>query len=213
MSSNSTRAAFLEAVNAAGRLLRAPEVARGWDQPSALAELSVRGLAGHLVRSAVQTERYLDGPEPDGPTVNAAQYFAIVVATDDISAPEHQSVRARGEEQAAGGHAALVAELDAVTPRLTRRLVTEPETRRVRVAHDLVLVLDQYLCTRIVELAVHADDLAVSVGVDPPHLDADVAALAIDTLVEVARVRHGDGAVLRALARRERDPIHALRVL
>jgi len=32
-------------------------------------------------------------------------------------------------------------------------------------------------------------------------------------LVGVARIRHGDMAVLRALARRERDPVQALRVL
>jgi hypothetical protein len=36
---------------------------------------------------------------------------------------------------------------------------------------------------------------------------------AIDTLVEVARLRHGDTAVLRALARRERDSVAALRVM
>ena len=36
---------------------------------------------------------------------------------------------------------------------------------------------------------------------------------AIDVLVGVARIRHGDMAVLRALARRERDQVQALRVL
>ncbi len=37
--------------------------------------------------------------------------------------------------------------------------------------------------------------------------------LAIEALVDVARVRHGDLAVLRALTRRERDSSEALRVL
>jgi hypothetical protein len=37
--------------------------------------------------------------------------------------------------------------------------------------------------------------------------------VAVETLVEVARLRHGDTAVLRALSRRERDPADALRVL
>jgi hypothetical protein len=33
------------------------------------------------------------------------------------------------------------------------------------------------------------------------------------TLVEVARILHGDVAVVRALSRRERDAVEALRVL
>ena len=61
--------------------------------------------------------------------------------------------------------------------------------------------------------AVHADDLAARVGIAPPHLDADVAALAIDTPVGVARVGHGDLGVMGALARRERDRVHAAPVL
>lgn len=213
MSSTSVRDLFLEAVTAIRSVLAAPEVARGWDEPSALREFSVRGLAGHLVRSPVQVETYLDRPEPDGPTVSAAQYFATVVDTDDISAPAHRDVRGRGEEQAAGGHAALVDELDAVVKKLGPRLATEPEARLVRVAHDLVLLLDEYLRTRIVELAVHGDDLAVSAGVETPRLGTGVTDVAIATLVGVGRVRHGDQAVLRALARRERDQVHALRVL
>ena len=35
----------------------------------------------------------------------------------------------------------------------------------------------------------------------------------ITTLVEVARLRHGDAAVVRALSRRERDTAEALRVI
>jgi hypothetical protein len=37
--------------------------------------------------------------------------------------------------------------------------------------------------------------------------------LVIATLVEVARIRHGDAATIRALTRRERDTVDALRVL
>jgi hypothetical protein len=64
-----------------------------------------------------------------------------------------------------------------------------------------------------VELVVHADDLAASVGVEPTPPQPAATAVAIDVLVGVARVRHGDMAVLRALARRERDTVRALRVL
>ena len=61
-----------------------------------------------------------------------------------------------------------------------------------------------YLATRIVELLVHADDLRVSVGLLPASLPADAATIAIGTLVDAARLVHGDLEVLRALTRSER---------
>lgn len=94
----------------------------------------MRGLAGHLARAATSVEASLDRPEPGGPIVTASAYYATVVATDDITAPLHRDVGARGEQQAAGGHAALVADVQAVTGRLRDRLRTEPSGRRVRVA-------------------------------------------------------------------------------
>ena len=75
------------------------------------------------------------------------------------------------------------------------------------------MTVDEYLRTRVVELVVHADDLAASVGVAPMAPRPETGKIAIDALVDVARIRHGDLAVLRALARRERDPVGALRVL
>jgi hypothetical protein len=72
------------------------------------------------------------------------------------------------------------------------------------VAGDLVLAIDDYLATRVVELVVHADDLAVSLGVDPPPPPPAAARLAEHVLLDIARHRHGDTALLRALARRER---------
>jgi hypothetical protein len=71
--------------------------------------------------------------------------------------------------------------------------------------------LDDYLVTRIVELAVHADDLATSVGLES-SLPPAALAMAVHSLVDVVRVRHGDLAVLRALSRRERQTPELLRV-
>ncbi|MBC7762607.1 MAG: hypothetical protein H7201_12605 [Candidatus Saccharibacteria bacterium] len=74
------------------------------------------------------------------------------------------------------------------------------------------IYLDEYLRTRLVELAIHIEDLALSINVTATVPMAAVAA-AVDVLVAVARERHGDIAVLRALSRRERDTVMALRVL
>jgi hypothetical protein len=77
----------------------------------------------------------------------------------------------------------------------------------------MVLTLDDYLGTRLVELCVHVDDLAVSGGEPAPSLPEGATGRAVEILVDVARLRQGDPGVLRALTRRERDPVEALRVL
>lgn len=61
-------------------------------------------------------------------------------------------------------------------------------------------------------MVVHLDDLEASVGV-PMDLPAEAVEVAIGVLLEMARLRHPPMAVVRALARRERDEAQALRVL
>ena len=207
------RQAFIECSEIALALLRSPEIKKRWGEPSALPEFSLRGLAGHLVRGTGSVKAYLDRGEPEEEPISHAAYYAAAIDVSDIDAPLHVAVRERGEEQAAAGHAALVELHEAELKHLQRRLAGEPEDRRVKVFKDLVLLLDDYLVTRIVELTVHIDDLAVSAGLPTPELPPIAMELAIGNLVEVARLRHGDLAVLRALARRERDDVEALRVL
>lgn len=48
MSVAQVREVYLDVADAAAQLLAAPEVAARWEEPSALAEMSVRALAGHL---------------------------------------------------------------------------------------------------------------------------------------------------------------------
>jgi uncharacterized protein (TIGR03083 family) len=195
--------------------LVAPEVAAKWEEPSVLAEFTVAGLAGHLVRATTSVEAYLDRYEPDDATITPAEYYGAAVgeATSDPSSSLNQAIRRRGEETAAAGHAGLVESFAATLERLRGRLADEREDRRVQVYMGLVLTLDDYLVTRLIELLVHTDDLAVSVGIETPEPFTAAADAAVDTLVAVARRRHGDLAVLRALTRRERDPHNALRVL
>jgi Mycothiol maleylpyruvate isomerase N-terminal domain len=211
------RAAFLETAAVAGSVLARPEVARRWQDPSALRLLSVRGLAGHLLRGVGTVETYLDQPEPAGAApISAAAYYARVsaAATDeDLAAAAHVSVRRRGEEQAAAGPESVATEAAALLERLRGRLAAEPAGRLVSTFQGTVLRLDDYLVTRLVELVLHVDDLCASAGVPTPGLPAAATSAAIATLVGTARLRHGDAAVLRALARRERDAAQALRVL
>ena len=207
------RAVFLEVAAAARPLVAARAVAEHWNGASSLPEFSVRGLAGHLVRCVVIVPRYLDAdPSPEGEPIAPLSYYDRAILSSDINSDDHVSVRTRGEELASEGHGALVALLDAGLIEARTKLASAPPDRLVRVVRDLVLPLDDYLATRIVEIVVHADDLAHSVGLSAPELPDAAVATTIRYLVDLARLRHGDMAVVRALTRRERDEAEALRV-
>ena len=210
---NDIRETFIETSEISHRLISRREVARSWDGPSALELFTIRGLAGHLLRGTGSVEAYLERPEPDEQPLSAAAYYAAAVDTQDITAPLHVAIRERGEGEAAQGHDALVERLQGLIERLRVRLEGEPAERRMRVHKDMVLTLDDYLVTRLIELTVHIDDLSVSVGVETPPIPPRALDLATSALVEVARERHGDLAFLRALTRRERDAVDAARVL
>jgi len=209
------RRAMVQAVEATIPLFASGALSTRWEEPSVLPHFSVRGLAGHLLRAPTVVEAYLDGPPPPAraPLITAAAYYVDALSDSDIEGDAHTLVRARGEEAAAGGPSVVAGEWEAACERLRSRLATEPPNRRVQVYRNHVLLLDEYLRTRLVELCVHADDLAASLGVAPPALPEAATEVAIATLVEVARQRRGDLAVLRALTRRERDDVEALRVM
>jgi hypothetical protein len=61
-----------------------------------------------------------------------------------------------------------------------------------------------YLLTPMLKIVVHADDLAVSLGIPTPHLPDSRFDPVRDLLVRRAVHRHGQSAVISALARRER---------
>jgi hypothetical protein len=56
------------------------------------------------------------------------------------------------------------------------------------------------------EIAVHGDDLAVSVDVPTPAFPDEVFAPVVALLTGLAARRHGQAALLRALSRSERAP-------
>jgi hypothetical protein len=194
--------------------MRQPQVAEAWDRPSVLAGMTVGALAGHLARAIASVEEYLAGgdPAPEG-AIDAVAYYAGIAAVTDMDSPMHAGVRQRAVEAAAAGPPAVAAGVQHALARLADRLAAEPPERMVQVFGKAVLPLDEYLVTRVLELAVHVDDLAVSVALPVPELPPEATEAAITTLVRVARLRHGDTAVLRALARRERDESQAMRVL
>jgi uncharacterized protein (TIGR03083 family) len=202
---------FLATITVAKQVVASPQVAGRWDEPSALPEFSVRGLAGHLVRAALTVDTYLDRPTANGHAlISVPEYYSHL--DSDVTSALNTAVRQRGEELAAEGHEWLVIEFERLSGRLAERLTHENDDRLMTVAGDATMRLTDYLVTRIVELTVHLDDLAASVGLESPALPREAIDFAIGTLVDIARHRHGELAVLRALTRRERDTVDALRV-
>ena len=211
------RDAFLATAAEARGLNASRSAGAKWNEPSALEGLSVGALAGHLSRSAFVTMGYLDASDPDPgdaddvELLTADQYFERGVPAPEMSEQLHAGVRARAEQEAADGQDALVARLDATLHDFDERLAIEPAERAITVIGGLVLPLDEYLVTRMVELVVHSDDVAVSVGLETPEFDPLTMACVIGCMLAMVRARHGDIAVVRGLARRERDLIGALR--
>ena len=205
------RSAYIDAGGVARSVLALPQVGDRWNEPSALREMTVGALSAHLVRAVTNVDGFLESPPPavsDQKPVTAAEYFSPV--TGDLTSALNARVRTGAEEEAMVGQRALLGRLDRALERLRTRLPAESDDRLV-LARDTIIRLDEHLRTRLIELATHIDDLCVSVDAATPALPGiDVA---IDTLVEVAKLRHGELAVLRALSRRERDHAGVLRVI
>ena len=216
------RARYLAAARTALELLDSSEVAERWDEASVLEGMSVADLTGHLALSGVLiVEQLLDGVDPASATpVTGGQYYGGFVSAVDPASELNAAVRERSHAVAVRGREAVVRAASGALERLADRLVAEPASRQVE-SRGLALLLDEFLRTRSVELAVHVEDLELSVGLGPgltaadpvPDVPDDLVTDAIDVLVAAAVARHGGPAVLRALTRRERDHVDALHVL
>lgn len=203
------RSTYLGAATTARNLIARPEVAERWDQPSALRKMTVGDVAAHLGRAVITVDGYLDAPASasTGERLDAVGYY-LSFADDighDVDTELNEAVRLRAGQAAAEGHSTVLATVDTALGRLASYLETTPSEMVISVLGGLTIGLDDYLVTRLVELTVHVDDLAVSIDVDTPAINERALRIAIASLVDMARRQHGDIAVLRALARRERD--------
>jgi hypothetical protein len=203
-----TRAAYLDAAASAATLLADPAVAAAWDQPSALAKLTVGGLAGHLARQVTQALAVVTADPPDQPPISLLDHYARSRWVGaDLDDEVNVYVRTASDREAADGAAALVERVGAALDTLRGTLPVAPADRVVHLPWGpWALSLDDFLVTRMMEIAVHSDDLAVSVGVPTPPLPAAVIDPVIGLLTQLAVHRHGATAVLRALSRAERAP-------
>jgi hypothetical protein len=204
------RLAFLDAATSAGALLCDRAVTTGWTRPSALAGFSVGGLAMHLASQVTNVEVALDGEIPDLPQVRLLDHYARSLWFDGEAgdrAQTNQNIAAGGETAAAEGVEAMLARFDRVLARLRDELPFQaPGRLGVMPWWRWTLTFDDLLVTRMMEIAVHCDDLAVSVGVPTPALPPAVLEPVLGLLSQLSLRRHGATALLRAFSRSERAP-------
>jgi hypothetical protein len=173
-------------------------------------------LCGHVYEVVRRVGSVLDHPgEPDLPVVGPGEYYARAASFEPGAndGPVHVALRAAGEEQAASGPVALGERFDVLRTTLDLRLADAPAATRVPLVTmpGSASLLDPYLDTRCVELVVHADDVAASVGVPAPVMPLLAYRRATAVLLELAVGRAGPAEVVRAFARPERARPDALR--
>jgi uncharacterized protein (TIGR03083 family) len=156
-----------------------------WAAPSVLPTWTVSDLAAHVsmvAGSPASIERAPRGTAARSPGAYMSGYAAVAADIADAA-----RTVAGGPDRTSG------TALTAIDERLASALVVLDDLLPddpVVAAPRGPIRLGDYLATRAVEIAVHADDLAVSVpGVDPPRVPVDAERVAVRTLVEALAER------------------------
>ena len=168
--------AYLLAVDSVADLLARPEVAAAWESPSALAEWSVGGLAGHLAGQVFAGVNLHRGrAEPPG-TDRARRALPTGVVDRRGRRRRRQRRHPRRRRRVRRCRA----------PGPLARVRRRPRPARPPAGGDLArparpgpwqgwaLRRDDFLVMRMMEITVHSDDLAASVGISAPALPDEV---------------------------------------
>jgi Mycothiol maleylpyruvate isomerase N-terminal domain len=200
--------AYLDAADCTARVLADGHVAASWAAPSALADMTVGAVAGHLARQIFNVQVALASADRAGEPISLLDHYARVKWIDAGHDDEaNVSVRLSSEHEAADGPGPLADRAAKAARRLRADLPGEPADRPVFLPWGpWSLTLSDLLTTRLMEIAVHHDDLACSVGGPIEDLPAEATDVAVALLARLAVRRHGPAAVLRALSRAERAP-------
>jgi hypothetical protein len=200
--------AFLSAVGLALELAARPEVREAWERESACAGMTVGGLTHHLLKQAGNTLRGLQA-EPDGaPPIPLQEHYVraawVEAAPDD---DVNVSIREGENEDARVGPDVVLELAHEWAAELPALLAAPRDPDTIFIPwQGWSLTTEDFLTTRMMELVVHGDDLAASVGVDTPTYPAQVLGPVLDLLTGVAVRRHGQTAVIRGLSRPQRAP-------
>jgi hypothetical protein len=199
---------YVAASDATARFIADPAVAAAWDEPSALAEMSVGALAAHLARQVLLTADVVAADPPGQEPIPLLEHYGrsawVNVPLDNQA---NVSTRNRSAADAAAGPDAVAKRVRDAADGLETALDGVPGDRVVLLPWSgWALTLEDYLATRTLEIVIHVDDLAVSVNATPPKLPDEALDGTLVLLTRLAARRHGPAAMLRALSRSERAP-------
>jgi Mycothiol maleylpyruvate isomerase N-terminal domain len=199
-------AAFLAAVAVATDLVRRPEVVRSWSEESACSGMSVGALARHLVSQWFNAERLLAAPAGAESISVWEHYQRAAWAHTSLDDEANAGIRQGSEELAAAGPQDMLDLVETLEPRL---VAMAGATRAGSVTipwQGWSLSPGGFLLTRMMEVVVHSDDLASSVGLETPEFPDQVVTPVLGLLTGLAVRRHGQHGVLRTLTRPQRAP-------
>jgi hypothetical protein len=204
---------FLLAAETVLDLVGRMEVVSRWSEPSALPGLTVAGLASHLASQVLTVHAAVTSGtavSEERPVPLLEHYKRAAWVRSGPEDPANVAIRESAERSAGVGHGPLVASvqtaLDDLRAAFTQALPAGLPPAIRMPAWDWSLSFEDFLVTRVMEIVVHSDDLAVSVDVAPPTLPEAVLGPVLALLVGVSLQRHGQAAVVRALSRSERAP-------
>jgi len=199
------RSAVTAAVDQLTELVGSAEVADAWEQESTLPGLTVGGLTRHLVSQPECAVEFLTTPGPhDVPVMTlVGHYERVDWLHAPVDAPENTSIRDDFNQMASAGHTESVEVLARSREQLAAAIVVAGPTTYVP-WQGCALPMDDFLVVRLMEIVVHADDLACSVGVAAPRFASEALEPVLALLAALSARRRGQDAVLRALSRHER---------
>lgn len=201
-----------DAVLGSARVVRdlalAQPVRDRWSDESACAGMSIGGLAHHLAGQATALVRLLPEEPDDSDLIPVREHYRRAAWAN--SGPDDEanvSIREGADQQAADGYDALAERLDGDLAALPAALGQVTDETPVLVpwqgwsltAHDLAV-------TRLMEMMVHADDLAASIDRPTPDFPDEAVRVVLALLTQVALDRHGQAALVRTLSRPQRAP-------
>jgi hypothetical protein len=197
---------FLDAAAVTLALLREPEVAERWDDPSALEQMTIGALADHLGGQVVSGARGVTdaGWAARGEPIPLVEHYRRSVWVGaDLDSDANAGIRRSAATGAAAGPEAVVARVADALASVTPWPADAPAA--VSMPHwEWSMTLDDFLTTRTMEMVVHADDLCAGLAVATPDFPPSVTGPVYALLVGIAEDRYGQAAVTRALTRRER---------
>ncbi len=208
MSRSEHVSAFLSAVELSRQLAARPEVRAAWDRESACAGMTVGGLTFHLLKQAGNTMRGLRAAPDDAPPIAIQEHYAraawVEAGPDDEANVSIREGENDGAQVGPDVVLALAEEWAADLPALFEA-PRDPDTIFIP-WQGWSLTTEDFVTTRMMELVVHGDDLASSVGLDTPTYPEAVITPVVGLLTGVAVRRHGQTAVVRGLSRPQRAP-------